>query len=200
MHELFKYVIPVSVILTFIGTMLNIYYTRRNIETTKYIETITSERIKWLDIVRREVTNIIVNINFTLKIYSDDIQDIEKEMKNYDEDIDERFETQLRYFDAKTSNALCQEKAIWSQSDFIQYLYLFKLRLNPAENKSIIEIIDYFIQFYTESEYKSAKEISEARKKISFLIEYTQELLKQEWEKVKLESQGKKLKNKKTMA
>ena len=63
--------------------------------------------------------------------------------------------------------------------------------------KKIIDIIDYFIQFYTESEYKSAKEIPEARKKISFLIEYTQELLKQEWEKVKIESQGKKLKNKK---
>ena len=197
MHEFLKYIIPVSVILTFIGTMINIYYTRRNIETTKYIETITSQRIKWLDIVRNEVTNIIVNINFTLKIYSDDIQDRENEIKNYDEDIEAKYEAQMRYFDTKTSNALSQEKAIWSQSDFIQYLYLFKLRLNSFEDKRIIEIIDYFIQFYTESEYKSTKEIPEARKKISFLIEYTQELLKQEWEKVKLESQGKKLKNKK---
>ena len=148
MHELLKYVIPTSVFLTFIGTMINIYYTRRNIETTKYIETITSERIKWLDIVRNEVTNIIVNINFTLKIYSDDILDRENEIKNYDEDIDAKYEAQLRYFDTKMSNALSQEKVIWSQSDFIQYLYLFKLRLNPIEDKRIIEIIDYFIQFY----------------------------------------------------
>lgn len=196
-NEILKEILPISVVLTFIGTMITIYYTRRNLTTTKYIDTITSERIKWLDIIRNEVINIVTNIHFTLKIYSDDIQDRESEIRSYEVDIEVQMEAQTRYFDTTTSSALGQRKEIWSQSHFIKYLSLFKLRLNPEEDRSIIEIIDYFIKFYAESEYKSAKEIPEAREKIDSLITQTQELLKQEWEKIKRESKGKRLKKKK---
>jgi hypothetical protein len=133
MNEFLKEILPISVVLTFIGTMITIYYTRRNLKTTKYIDTITSERIKWLDIIRNEVTNIITNIHFTLKIYSDNIQDRENEIKNYEDDIEAQIEAQSRYFDTTTSSALGQRKEIWSQSHFIKYLNIFKLRLNPEE-------------------------------------------------------------------
>lgn len=191
MNEFLKEILPISVVLTFIGTMLTVYYTRRNLKTTKYIDTITSERIKWLDTIRNEVTNIITNIHFTLKIYSDDIKDRENQIKNYEEDIDAQYEAQLRYFDTTTSSALGEKKEIWSQSDFIKQLYLFKLRLNPDEDIKIIEILDYFIRFYAESEYKSSKEIPEARENIKKLIAHTQTILKDEWEKIKKESRGK---------
>lgn len=191
MNEFLKEILPISVVLTFIGTMITIYYTRRNLKTTKYIETITSERIKWLDIIRNEVTNIITNIHFTLTVYSENIKNRESIISNYEVDIEAQMEAQLRFFDTTTSSALGKHKVIWSQSDFIKFLYVFKLRLNPKEDKKIIEIIDYFIKFYAESEYKSANEIPEAREKIETLITLTQDLLKEEWEKVKKETKGK---------
>ncbi|MFM9946475.1 MAG: hypothetical protein ACKV1O_00920 [Saprospiraceae bacterium] len=191
MNEFFKEILPIGVVLTFVVTIINIYYTRRNLKTTKYIDTITSERIKWLDVIRNEVTNIIANIHFTLKIYSDDIQDRENEISNYEDSVEAQIEAQSTYFDTPTSFALGQKKEIWSQSDFIKYLFVFKLRLNPEEDKGIIEIVDYFIKFYSESEYKSEGEIPEARENIKKLITQTQSLLKQEWEKIKKESKGK---------
>ncbi len=190
MNEFLKEILPVGVVLTFIGTMFTIYYTRRNLKTTKYIDTITSERIKWLDIIRKEVANIITNIHFTLKVYSDDIKNRESQLQ-CDNDIHAQAEAQRRCFDSPTSYALGQKKEIWSQSDFIQFLCIFKLRLNPKEDKKIIEIVDYFIKFYTNSEYKTSNEISEAKEKIKLLVDETQELLKQEWDKVKFESRGK---------
>ncbi len=190
-NEILKEILPISVVLTFIGTMITIYYTRSNLKTTKYIDTITSERIKWLETIRNEVTNIVTNIHFTLKVYSEDIQNIERGTMDPEDDPYAQIEAQERYFDTTTSSALGQRKEIWSQSHFIKYLNLFKLRLNPEEDNNIIEIINYFIKFYAESEYKSAKEILEAREKIDLLITQTQKLLKQEWEKVKKESKGK---------
>ena len=190
MNDLLKEILPIGVMLTFIGTLVTIYYTRRNLKTTKYIDTITSERIKWLETIRNEVSNIITNIHFTLKIYSDNIKDRESEINSYENNIEAQYEAQMRYFDTPTSSALGQKKDIWSQSDFIWFLHLFKLRLNPIEDKKIIEIIDYFIKFYAESEYKSSKEIPEAKEKVKQLVEQTQELLKLEWEKVKDETSG----------
>ena len=190
MNDFLREILPISVVLTFLGTLVTIYYTRRNLKTTTYIDTITSERIKWLDTIRNEVSNIITNIHFTLKIYSDNIKDRESEIRNYENDIEAQYEAQMRYYDTPTLSALGQKKEIWSQSDFISFLHLFKLRLNPKEDKKIIEIIDYFIKFYAESEYKSSSEIPEAKEKIKQLIEQTQELLKEEWEKVKNETRG----------
>ena len=190
MENFSKVILLLSVVLTFSGTIFTIIYTRINLKTTKYIDTITSERIKWLDIIRNEVTNIVTNIYFTLKIYSEDIKDREDTINNYENDPEAIWDALSRYFDTKTSSALGKQKIIWSQSDFIKYLYVFKLRLNPEEDKNIIEIIEYFIKFYADSEFKSASEIPEAREKITKLIDLTQKLLKQEWEKVKKESVG----------
>lgn len=188
MNEILKEILPISVLLTFIGTLITIYYTRRNIKTTKYIETITSERIKWIDIMRKEVSNIITNVYFTLNVYSEDIKDTEDHV--YGSGDEQKQEAQSRLFDAKTTLALGQKKDIWSQSDFIWYLHVFKLKLNPKEDEKIIGIIDYFSKFYIESEYKTKKEIPEAKKKIKELVELTQDLLKNEWDKVKKESKG----------
>lgn len=95
MNEFLKEILPISVVLTFIGTMITIYYTRRNLKTTKYIETITSERIKWLDIIRNEVTNIITNIHFTLTVYSENIKNRESIISNYEVDIEAQMEAQI---------------------------------------------------------------------------------------------------------
>jgi len=191
MSEFFKDFLPIGVILTFIVTILNILMTFKSIKSTKYIDTITSERIKWINTIRDEVTNIIVNINLTLKVYSENIKEREIDTNNYKLSIEEESEEKNRHFDAITSSALSKEKPIWSESDFVKFLFLFKLRLNFTEDQEIIEIVDYFIKFYTENEYKSKNEIQNARNNANFLVLKTQNLLKKEWEKVKRESKGK---------
>lgn len=191
MNEFLKEILPISVVLTFIGTMITLYYTRRNLKTTKYIDIITSERIKWLDTIRNDSTNIITNIHYTLKIYADIIQNNKKEIEVYEEDKGMPNEAQTRYFDAPTSSAFGQKNEIWSQSNFVKQLYLFRLRLNYEENRDIIKTLDYFINFYTKSDYKSLKDINEARNETNKLINKIHSILKDEWEKVKKESRGK---------
>ena len=214
MNEFLTTILPISVVLTFFGTMATIYYTRRNIKTMKYIDTITSERIKWLEIIRSEITIIIENIHFTLEVYSRDIS--VKDANIYDEinallqdehqkSIDsnppeediivnvsniELLEDERKDLTFLTSSALMKKENIWSSSDFVKHLSLFKLRLNPEEDKGIIQILNYFIKFYTEEERKSASEIVEAKKNVEKLIVQTQRLLKNEWDKVKKESKG----------
>ena len=203
MNEFLKEILPIGVILTFFATMYSIYYTRKNLKTTKYIDTITSERIKWLEIIRNEVSEIVTNVYFTLKIYSEDLKNKENEIKDYENDIEVQMEEQERivnsYIESQTSSALGREMKIWSQSDFIKNLFLFKIRLNSDEDKKIIEVIDYFIKFYAESEYKSENEIPIAREKVKLLITQIQILLKHEWEKIKNESKGKIINNKKVI-
>lgn len=191
MNEFLKEILPISVVLTFIGTMITLYYTRRNIKTIKYIDIITSERIKWLDTIRNDSTNIITNIHYTLKIYADIIQNNKKEIENYEYNKEIPNEAQTRYFDAPTSSAFGQKKEVWSQSNFINQLYMFRLRLNYKENNDVIQILDYFIKFYIESDYKSQNDIDKAREKANKLTDKIHNILKSEWEKVKKETQGK---------
>jgi hypothetical protein len=51
-------IIPIGILITLIATILtfivgivNIIYTRKNLTTSKFIEVITSERIKWLKVL-----------------------------------------------------------------------------------------------------------------------------------------------------
>jgi len=173
--------------LTLFGIAGMIYYTRKNLKTTKYIDTITSERIKWIATIRNEVTDIVASIYFNLKIHDSNIKSTYNETIDYDNDIEAQYVQRSRYFDSPTSTAFGPEQKIWSYSDFVKNLYLFKIRLNPKENWEITEIIDYFIHFYVDSEYMTGKGILAAREKITLLTTHIQELLKQEWKKVENE-------------
>ncbi|MFH1118234.1 MAG: hypothetical protein V1775_00315 [Bacteroidota bacterium] len=179
------WVVPIGVFLTFLTSIIIAYLSRRNLITTKYIETITSERIKWLEIIRKEVSDLITNIHYTLKIYSNGINDL------HELSIIEPPSTDYSLsFDVKTDIALGLKAALWSESDFILKLNLLKLRLNPIDDKEILDIIDYFIQFYRDSDLKSYKEISRAKEKIEQFLVLFQGLLKEEWKKCKDETKS----------
>ena len=188
MDKLSNDILSIGIILTFIGTIINIYYTRKNIKTEKYIDTITSGRIKWLETIRLETVNIVANIYLTLNKYTDDMkaneEDICSQQGNDSSNPNSLFET-------KTNIALRDETEIWSHSDFIKRLSLLKLRLNPNETERTIQILDYFIDFYAESDKSEEEEIQRAKKKLDDLICETQKILKLEWKKVKDESRGK---------
>ena len=183
------YILPSGVLLTFIATAVNIYYTRKNLKTAKYIDTITSERIKWLSIIREEITHLVSIISETLILHKRIIDDNESQNPSEEYINDVSYEYQRHYFDSLNANSLMFKKKIDFQ-EIIKKLYLLKLRFNPKEDLEILNSIKYFLDFYTQK-YVSNEDIKEAKKQIDNLSNQTQMLLKKEWEKVKLETKGK---------
>lgn len=183
------YIVPSGVLLTFVAATVNIYYTRKNLKTTKYIDTITSERIKWLSIIREEITNLISIICETLIIHKRRIQDTESQNPSEQYMIDVNYEYQKHYFDSLNANSLTFKDKIDFQ-EIIKKLYLLKLRFNPKEDLEILNSIQYFINFYTQ-QYISYSDLEDAKEQVDNLSNQTQMLLKKEWEKVKIETKGK---------
>ena len=182
------YILPSGVLLTFIVATINIYYTRKNLKTTKYIDTITSERIKWLSLIREEITNLISVISETLIIHKKVIEEIESANPSQKYRDEVNYEYQKHYFDSLNENSLkFQNKTNFQE--IIKKLYLIKLRFNPNEDIGILSSIEFFINFY-KLKYISTTDIEKAQSNLKILSEQTQMVLKKEWEKVKLETKG----------
>ena len=182
------YILPSGVLLTFIAATVNIYYTRKNLKTTKYIDTITSERIKWLSIIREEITHLVSLISESLILHKRIIEDIESQNPSEQYINDINYEYQKHYFNSVNANSLRFKDKIDFQ-EIIKKLYLLKLRFNPKEDLEILNSIKYFINFYNQK-YVSDNDVKEAKIQIENLSNQTQMLLKKEWEKVKLETKG----------
>ncbi|KQO34381.1 hypothetical protein ASF10_01290 [Flavobacterium sp. Leaf82] len=176
-------------ILTFLGTITNIIYTRKNLKTSKFIEVITLERIKWLDIIRIESSTLITWISGSIEIYKKEEERIELENPSQAKINQISFEYQQNYYNPLTNLAFVDEQNKWSKNDLIRNLHLFKLRLNPIEDKEIIAILDFFIKLYSEEKVTKEK-INLAEKHTITLTLKIQTLLKNEWEKVKKEVKG----------
>ena len=182
------YIILTGVFFTFIATILGYYFTRKNIKTSKYIEVVTAERIKWQSTIRIEISEVVTTMKITLEFYSREIVNIEHQQPSQSTMGDANYEHQRHYFDSLTSNAF-QDNEIPKLKDLISQLTLLKLRFNPEDDKVTLNLIDYFIQFY-QTKYKSSADINIASEKIDLLIVEIQQMLKNEWEKVKKESKG----------
>jgi len=53
-------------------SVIGILYTRKNLKLSKYIETITNQRIKWIEIIREEFSSII-SLAVLYKEYNENI-------------------------------------------------------------------------------------------------------------------------------
>lgn len=178
-----------GILSTFIVTLFGHLYTRKNIKTSKYIGVITAERIKWLSTIRNEVSEIVSLITDTLIIYQDEIKN--KEIYNpINKNIyDDKDDYQKYYFDSITTNAF-KKKGKIELKTLTNKLILLKLRFNPKEDLQILEIIDFFLDFY-QLKYKTEKDLETAFEKSDLLINNIQSMLKIEWERVKKETKEK---------
>lgn len=182
------YIILLGILLTFLATVLGYFFTRKNIKTSKYIEVVTTERIKWLETIRTEISVLSSAIIQTIIYYQAEIVNIENEHPTQ-ETIDEtNYEFQKHYFESKTDNAF-QKTDLRKKDEIISRLFLLKLRFNPNEDKEILKLIDYFIKFY-EEKYKDSADLNKATENVEVLVKKIQSMLKTEWEKVKKESRG----------
>ena len=177
-----------GIIATFTATIIGHYNTRRNIKTSKFIEVVTTERIKWLSTIRNEVSEIVALITNTLTSYENEIERIELEHPTEETMNDKNYEFQKYYFDSPTKSAF-KPNQLPELKDITSKLTLLKLRFNPKEDLKTLELVDYFIDFY-QTKYKTTGDLKVASENIDKLIDNIQKMLKKEWEKVKKESKG----------
>ena len=151
----------IGLILTFLLGVFNAFYNYRNSKKTSFINTVTAERVKWLQNVRENISNFC---SLTL---------------NWSEETD-------------TDKKLSQE--------LDKLIYLIQLQLNPdgETDKEIVSLINETKkQLYPRqniaNQIKARKELNRILEK---LVEVSQRMLKEEWDKVKDESKKGDLKDK----
>lgn len=184
-----------QIIVTFIGfiaTIIAIITTNKRQKSNKYIETITTERIKWLEIIRNDTSELTSLIYHVLNLLNKESErTMYENMDSNEQDEKNREKYQNNFNTVQISNFLINSEFSINKYLIIKKLCLFKLKLNPKEDFKIIELIEYFILFFNENENKSYKDLEIAKNNIELFIEKVQILLKNEWEKVKKESKGK---------
>ena len=135
-----------SILTGLIASAITVWVTRKNLKTTKYIDIITSERIKWIQIVRDDfnslISSILIHLNNT--DYLNELKDekIRQEhtehlvgayRENTDEDLQEY--SRLNHGILNVENAISKTL---TRSEIASKALLIKLKLNPKDDIEII--------------------------------------------------------------
>lgn len=181
MNILTEYVVPSGVILTFAATLISIYYTRKNSKSTKYIDTITSERIKWIEKIRLEVADLNSCFLTIIKNKGFIIQITEKNKKS--ESLFAEMNT------LHQTRELEEEISSFSKTDILRKINTIRLRLNPVDDKEILICLNELAAFILNVNHTNDS-VSKIWETNMNMISLTQLMLKQEWEKVKREAKS----------
>lgn len=140
-------------------SLINLYRDFTVNKRINYINTVTSERVKWLDTLRNNISEFCGLTHNWTRTTIDDNDDDEKK---------ERLEK--------------QRMEVVEKIDKLRYLIQLQLNRNDDPDKKILELIGNIPELTDISERKN---LDAAMKE---LIRISQDLLKAEWEKVKRES------------
>ena len=188
-------ILSTSILTGLVASVVTVWVTRKNLKTAKYIETITSERIKWIQIVRDDfnalISSILIHLNNTE--YLNELKDekirqdhteylVGAYRENTDEDLQEY--SRLHHGIVNVENAISKTL---TRSEIASKALLIKLKLNPKDDIEIIKDLDKIIDFF--SNY--SKNMKEFDINLKIIVVKTQNLLKREWDKVKIEVQEK---------
>lgn len=195
MNEFLKEILPIGVLLTFIGTLVTLYYTRRNLKTTKYIDTITSERIKWIGKLRDDLSlltswiNIFISNKKYLNELSADYEELDTQESMTNPHRDEPWPMILKDMsdNKEKQDNLIRELGGVSRQKIIEKIYLIKLRLNPKDDSRAIELLDSLLKNFMPPEFDCEK-YDLIIKELHEFVSLSQQLLKEEWDKVKNET------------
>jgi len=190
--DIFLKIISTSALTGLVTSLITIWYTRKNLKTTKYIDTITTERIKWIQVVRTDLTELVSSIMIHLKntnylielINLKDQKDDDNHVK--DRDPDSFSINELTDYSDLTRNIKNAENAlnkVLTRSEIVNKATLLKLRFNPIEDSEIISLLNLVIENFADY----SKQIKDIQININELTDKSQKVLKREWEKVKRE-------------
>ncbi len=181
----------VSVLTGVVASLLTVWFTRKNLKTTKYIDTITAERIKWIQIVRNDFNELIASMMILIN-NSEYLRDLKNEkirqehieylVGAYHESTDE----DLQEYSELSDNIVELENEInkvMTRSEIANKALLIKLKMNPEDDIEIIADLDKIVNYF--SNYSN--NIKKFDLEINSTVDKVQRLLKREWDKVKTE-------------
>jgi len=186
-------ILSTSFLTGLLASFVTVWFTRKNLKTTKYIDTITVERIKWIQIVRNDfnilISSLLIHINNT-----DYLKELINEMirKDHTEQLvgvyRDRTDEDIQEYSELKSDIEDVESAfnkVMTRSEIVNKALLMKLKMkmNPKDDIEIIDYLDKIVNYF--SDY--SKEINKFDIDLKSIIDKVQELLKREWDKVKTE-------------
>jgi len=171
------------------ASFITVWFTRKNLRTTKYIDTITIERIKWIQIVREDfnelISSILIHIknsNYLNNLRDEKIsQDLTQDLVGgYHEPTDELLQERSRLNQNIENIEMAFLKTL-TRSEITSKALLIKLKLNPRDDYEIICELEKIANFF--SDY--SMEMKEFDIDLNSVVLKIQYLLKREWDKVK---------------
>jgi hypothetical protein len=144
-----EFIVAFGILVTLFLGLWNLIINYRNSRRTSFINTVTSERIKWIDKLRHNISDFC-GLTYTWSM---------SDLQNKPEELD-----YLRKID--------------------NLRHLIRLQLNPTGE--LDQKIEQLIAEIPELTHPS--KIDQLKEAINELIETTQKLLKEEWDKVRQES------------
>lgn len=153
-----------------------IIYARKNIKTQKYIETITKQRISWIDTLRNDFSDILAHSEtISYCKYVEQIDDKVGFEGNPDEE---------RGYNEFIKSMISEKIRLESLNlNIVAKIELSILRLNENDDSKLIEQLEDLKEIYRKRNYSQINEkvIRDLRTEIKII-------LKSEWEKVKSET------------
>ncbi len=173
-------------LLAVIFSIISIIFARKNIKTIKFIETITNQRIIWIDNLRNDFSKILVHANTLMQF-----EYIRYMQRNYN-GADDPVERDA-YNSFLTQKKSEYEKCRLNSYEIVNLIELAILKLNDTDD---IELIKQLEQLETIYYYQKYNDLT--KEFIKDLRMHIKQILKSEWEKVKMETirgRGVKFKN-----
>ena len=167
-------------------SLLALFYARKNLKMQKYIDVVTTQRIKWIGELRSDFSAILSYVY--LSAYVEEVAD--KWQFYFDECIEDFYDDEGYYSVQDNIKRLRQAKTSESTpenyAEFIRRIDLCILKLNPSDSRDekLVEELEKF-KLVPFGDYEKGK----LDKLLIKIRDMMTEILKIEWERVKKEVQ-----------
>lgn len=172
-------------LIALILSVTGILYTRKNIKLTKYIDTITNQRIKWVDCLRVDLSKILSLAKLS-KEYSRTTESVENYLNSPESD-EMDYEDRLE-LDESLSDLRKNKNLVLSKIQDIETLHLIDLvllKLNTIDDCSLIMSLESLQEIILHRNYHLIN-----NELIKSLQNESKLLLKNEWERIKQETKN----------
>lgn len=162
-------------------SLLAVVYTRSNIKVQKYIDTITIQRIKWIDTLRNDLSDIISGI-YLASYCEEKLNEYNDYMVNIGPDSHEHA-ISLGELGKRLNELKSKLESEVNKIELIRKIDLSIMRLNQSDDEKLIAALEKSKNYVLSADYDFKKIegfIKKLRSEMSIV-------LKNEWEKVKQE-------------
>jgi hypothetical protein len=174
---------PITAGLAGIISLIAVIYTRNNIKTQKYIETITSQRIKWIDTLRNDLAGIISDLYLTHFADNSVIKYEEFMEHEGPEDLEQAIS--LDKYKNQLDALVGEFRENIKKTDLIRKIDISIMRLNQDDDQLLISELEKARKLVL----KGCGKFGDTESLIISLRLEMSKILKNEWEKVKREVQ-----------